>query len=66
MKRSNAVDQEIKNLWAVLASAVAARAVFKVKCDCPAEAERLMGFAESWLENAGARAASWCFRRPSL
>lgn len=65
MKRSKAVDTEIRNLWAVMASAVAAQAVLKVKCNAPLEAERLVRFAVTWLDNAGADAAKWRFRLPS-
>lgn len=65
-KESKTVQEKVRELYAVLASAAAQRAVDKVKnCSNPFDANLFVDAAVEWLNKAGARAANWTYRRPS-
>ena len=67
MKVSNAVDCKIKELWAILASAAAKRAVDRIHAWGDVEgAEKFARTAEKWLAKAGAGAARYAYQQPRV
>jgi hypothetical protein len=62
---SKTVDERVKNLWAVLATVAAKKAVERTAEWRDAEgAEKLANTAAKWLERAGANAARYTYRQP--
>lgn len=67
MKISKTVDDKCRELWALLATAVAKRAVDKVVTWGDVEgAEHYAHAAEKWLAKAGAREARYTYTRPRV
>jgi hypothetical protein len=64
MAKTKEVDKIVRSVWAKLASHVAQRAADSAKDGDYYKAESAMEWLEVWLNNAGARATSWYFRRP--
>lgn len=64
MKTSKSVQNEINHTYAVLASAVAKRAVRHIEADNYGSATAAMIYVERWLIKAGAQSASLSYSRP--
>lgn len=64
---SKRVDSNLREFYAVLASAAAKRAVHFITYGArPSEAEPYAAAVEKWLAKAGAMATSYRFRMPTL
>jgi hypothetical protein len=63
-KVSNAVQDRVKELYAVLATVAAEKALRKVEFDEPTEAEAWAKYVEKWLARAGAHCACRTYEKP--
>lgn len=65
MTISKTVQERVQNLWAVLATAAAKKAVDRVTAFNDIEgAERYAETAARWLQKAGANAARYAYQQP--
>ena len=66
MKISKTVNEAVRDLYAVMASTAAARAVRMVNLGEHTNADICATRCALWLEKAGARATGWKFRLPQV
>lgn len=63
---SREVRGAVRRLYAIMASAMAKRAVDSAKNGSWDEAEKCAERTEKWLITAGANATNWTYRSPSI
>lgn len=63
---SDAVQNRVKELYALMATAAAKKALSKILVDEPVAAEKWAALAEDWLVCAGADHARHTYERPRL
>jgi hypothetical protein len=64
--RSKAVDEAIKNLYAIMATAAAAKAISRIEWNDVTGADVWAKDHARWLEKAGSKATGWHYSRPKL
>jgi hypothetical protein len=65
-KVSQTVRARVKALYSIMATVAAQKAVDAVKWDNEPNAENWAKYTEKWLIKAGADAARWQYRAPSI
>lgn len=66
MTRSKAVDEAIKNLYAIMATAAAKKALHRIEWNDVSGADGWAKEHARWLEKAGSKATGWYYTRPKV
>jgi hypothetical protein len=66
MKRSQTVSKKVEELYALMATAAAQRAISKIGYDDANAAEKWAETAAGWMDRSSAQAINWNYRTPKL